>query len=505
MLVLTLSLTAAALTVASPVCTVQADNLLRFDCVTSTDAPARLRVKFWPDGTAAQTPTPWSSRGTSHTRTAWGLRSSRTYRAFAEASDPVTGATARSSVITFVTPALTGPPFDDLTLRAAARPGGAETVSYVLAPMGCSGAPETLIIADADGEVVWYEELPGGGDLVSAVETIRGGVLVQVDRRFLYEIAYDGTLVRTIDYGAAGECTLGQGPCPHHELRREGGQTWVGLAEEDAWSYGALGLSGCLGKRRYAIDGFRRYDPAWAATTDWWLDDYGWWPDTDPGPFFDPAAPTPGCEGAYWSGTLGDPDAPIDTTHVNAFDIEPGPAAIVSVSGFDQVARIDLAAGVVDWTLHATEAAWSSFATPISVDPSIIANRAARFSGQHHVQWVDGRLLMLDNVGAAYTRVLAIGLDEVAGVATMEQAYTLVDDDGGTWSSPAGMRCANRGSAYRLPSGTVLATCASAGTVLELDAADGTTTAGPLWSLEASCSAGGINGFYRALPVARLE
>lgn len=504
-MLLFLAPTAAALTVDPPACSVQPDNLLRFDCVAATDTPARVRVKFWPEGSAAQSATPWSGRGTSHARTVWGLTESRTYRAFAEASDPVTGATARSSVVTFTTSALIGPPFDDFTLRAATRPGGAATVAHVLAPVGCGGAPETLVIADAAGEVVWYQALPSGGQLVSAVETIRGGVLVQVDRRFLYEIAYDGTVVRTIDYGAAGECTFGHGPCPHHELRREGGQTWVGIAEEDATSYDALGLSGCAAKRRYAIDGFRRYDPAWSATRDWWLDDYGWWPDVDPGPHFDPAAPTPGCEGAYWSDTLGDPDAPIDPTHVNAFDIEPGPAAIVSVSGFDQVARIDLAAGVVDWTLHATEAGWSSFATPISVDPSIVANRAARFSGQHHVQWVDGRLLMLDNVGAAYTRAMVIDLDEVAGVATIEEVYTLADDDGGTWSSPAGMRCANRGSAYPLPSGTVLATCASAGTVLELDVPDGSTTAGPLWSLEATCSAGGVSGFYRSLPVERLE
>jgi hypothetical protein len=494
---------AHALTVSAPACAPEAGNVLRYGCEATTDVPARTRVRLVELGSADSRTTAWSASGTTHDQRLWNLKASTTYRVLAEARDPATGALVRSAPTTFTTGALSFPPFTDLTLRAAARPGDAATFGYVLFPLSCN-SDEVLVVVDTAGEVVWYQELPDGGEGVHALAVDGTSVLVQVDLRANYEIGFDGAVLRAVDHGAAGECSRGFGPCPHHELRVDEGATWSGVASMDPGTYGALGLSGCSGKRRYAVDALRRYDPTWTTWTDYPLADFGFAPDFPVGPDFDPSVPDPGCENPFWTDVLGNVP-PIDPHHLNAFDVLPGNRALISLPEWSSLAMLDLSSSSVLWTLHGSDPAYSSFAVPLDVDPSIVEHGTPDFSGQHHASWDAGGVVMLDNVGeGGVTRALRVRPDPAAGVATIEQVHTLVTDDAGTWASPATQLCRNRGSVSVLDSGHVLTTCPSAQTISELDQPDGTTANGPRWFLEATCAAGPAGGFYRVVPLDSL-
>ena len=190
--------------------------------------------------------------------------------------------------------------------------------------------------------------------------------------------------------------------------------------------------------------------------------------------------------------------------HPNAGFLE-GDVLVTSLMAWSAVVGLDLTAGDVAWRLHATDAAYSDFAVPISVDASIAANDDARFASQHHVSLVDGQLQLFDNGGGASARALRLELDEGSGTATIRKVWTLTDDDDGTWSSPGTQFCPNRGAAFTLDGDLLYATCAAATTVGIYDHPDGTTADGPLWFLEASCGADPADGFVRVIPLATLD
>ena len=498
--------TGHAATVDAFSCAAQPDNTLRLDCQGTTSDPVRARVRYWEAGSGRADTTPWGPSQTVHDTVLWGLKGGRSYSAVLQIQDPKTMSMVNGPVVSVTTVAPTEPPFDSLILRHSVRPGATPTTPYVVIPVGCMASEALVIVDTADGEVVWYQALPDGGATVTAIAPRgQGGLLVSVDQRALYEIALDGTITRSIDFGAAGECTGGTGPCPHHEVLQAGGSTWVMTTIEDSASYDPMGLSGCPFKRRYVVDQIRRYDAAWATLDTWSLADFGYAPDVDPGPDFDPASPSPGCSGAYWQGVMGTPDAPIDWTHTNAMDIQPGPTAYLSVAQWNQVAKVDLATSSRVWTLHGMDPAYSSFDVPLAVSPSILENDDSRFRGQHHVQWHRGALWMLDNSGGSRTRALRIALDEVGMTGEITDVYTVVDDDGGSYAKPAGMRCSSRGNADPLPSGNVLSSCPGAQATMELDASDGTVAAGPVWFIEATCAFSSAWGFYRTAPLSALR
>jgi hypothetical protein len=123
----------------------------------------------------------------------------------------------------------------------------------------------------------------------------------------------------------------------------------------------------------------------------------------------------------------------------------------------------------------------------------------------------DGRLQAFNNqadIGIPRTRVIRVRLDEVAMTATLEEAFTMVDDDDGTYVAPTALGCNQLGSAFTVGDGShVVASCGSNGVIAELDQADGTTDQGPVWFMELTCEADTLRppNLYRAVPLETLD
>lgn len=498
-------------------CVEQAQNVLRYTCTASTSAD-QARVVFWERGSAETRATEWSPVGESHTFTLWGLRPETTYEYRIEAlGPPGTSSSTRS----FTTDALDvefGAPFAEFGARTSTRPGGPEPFTqYVLVNAGCDTDRQYLVILDREGYVVWYQAPTRVGDLSAITFTPDHTVLAVVDDVALEEWSLDGTLVRAREYNVDGSCMRGAGPCPHHDALRVGDETWVLTGQVE--DYPAVGLSGCATKTGYVIDGVHRLDADLQTIDQLRLDtDLGLGPDVTMGPRFNPAEPTPRCEGSTWSGVLGwydasrgDTVAPIDYAHANALDVS-GDFLYVSLWQFYTIIKVDLTTRRLVWQLHGTLDAFSDFAVPMSVAPTVVESATSTINGTHHVSIMpDGRLQAFNNqadIGIPRTRVVRIRLDEVAMTATLEEAFTMVDDDAGTYATPAALGCSQLGSAFTVGDGSrVVASCGSSGAIAELDQPDGTTSAGPVWYMELTCGADTLRppNLYRAVPIESLD
>lgn len=479
-------------------CTEQADNVLRFDCTAVTTATARARYRH--DTTKVEHVGPWVEGGP---WTLWGLEAGATYHVQLEALvDGVVQDTDAATTLQ-VGQAL-GPsrpaPFDQLTIRAATRPGGSPPVSYVAAPVQC-GPDQAVVVVNSAGDLVWYQHVPSG--TVTGMGVTEEGLLqLGLDARTVTTWTMDGQIAHEVDYGAEA-CDSGVGPCPHHDVMQSADGYWALEAVLDA-DNGASGLSGCEDKTEYAVDHLVRYDDDGLRQQTIAFDlDLGYEPDVDLGPNHDPDKPDPACESSYYGGVLGDPDPPISYTHTNALWIDDS-GLYASLKQWDQLLAIDPDDSSLVWRLHASDPDYSDFATPIGVAPSIVDNAEARFANQHHVTRLDqGWLQILDNLGGSGSRVLRISLDEAGSTALIEEAYAVVDDDDGTWQAPSLLSCPNRGSAYAMETG-VLTACPDVATVVFLDQPDGTVTAGPAWSVAFHCGENTAVGLYRAPPLATL-
>lgn len=504
---LALAPSAEALTVSSIDCVQHVDNVLRYDCEVET-SPGQIRLRVRDGALGFVRVTDATAEGTTHRVTVYGLEAASTYTVdvIGRDSGAFSWGLVPGSDDTFTTGDLFGmagvAPFNQLMVRTSVRSGAVPRTSRVLTSVECGGV-EAAVVFDQDGDVQWYEILDASN--LSVIESSpMGGVIVDEGQRSIREITFDGQTRKTYDFGPAGECEGGLGPCPHHEVAPTFDGTYVLDATLDEVSYGSWGLSGCMTKSSYAIDGVTLLDRNWTTVLDeWTLDgDFGYDLDLDLGPNTNPAVPVPSCT-SWWGGVLGAKDAPIDPIHINAFALD-GDLVTASLQGWDQIAQLDLATRTVRWRLHMTDPAYSDFDVPARISPTVTENATVGMVGQHHLSWQpDGSLLMLDNKGGTHARAMGVNLNEVSGLATILRVWTLVDDDGGTYINPTPMSCPIRGSAFGIGPGRVLATCAEEAAVMELDAVDGSWAAGPAWYLEASCmfTGGPAGGFYRVLPL----
>ncbi len=490
-------------------CVEQVGNVLRYTC-TATTSSDRVRVKFWLDGTTDYRYSAYSEPGTDHSFTIWGLKPGTRYR-YTVASATDEAPTSR----VFTTDALDeefGPPFDDMVIRTSTRPGGSPWTNYVLFNVACGSIGQNYVIIDREGDVVWYEK-PGNESITAFTLTDTGTLLGIVGNEFLHEISLDGTVLRELDMAPNGECTRGLGPCPHHDIVRDGEHIWAVTSHVDYESYDAMGLTGCEDKTAYIIDGFTSVhdDDPWSVDEAWQMDtDFGYEPDLDLGPDFDPSVPIPKCSPNSWNGTLeyeGKP--PIDYTHINTFWVRD---EFVWVSNFnwDQMVKLHAPSRTTAWKFHSDDPDYSDFAVPINVSPTITANNTASIVGFHHIfTWEDDTMQMYNNQQTPnYTRVIRVKFDEATMQATLQEAFTMVDDSGGTYVSPRPLTCTQVGSAYNMGDGShVLAPCASLGSVAELDRNDGTWTDGPLWYAAVTCDGRPVGppDFYRAIPLDTLD
>jgi hypothetical protein len=386
---------------------------------------------------------------------------------------------------------------------------------------GRSAAREYLVAVDTDAEtVVWYLDVASRSSL--------GGVenkgwrlqsdrfLVVMDKRYLYEWAWDGTILSAKDLAAGGECddSDSYGPCVNHDAYRSDatGETFVITTRQSTASLAGTPWESCTGSL-FVDDGFTVLDDdANVIDQRFLMTDYGYDPTLDGGPHVGTPVEI-GCANMTWKPYF-DPYDSIDWTHLNSISGSSfgGDEVLdLSVKEFDQIVRLD-AAGDVLWTL-ASDPAYSDWGT---IRRATGVFGPPRFSSQHDVHAVSAdEILMFDNVGdRSGGRAIRIALDDgPPATATMVASWAVVDAAG------TRLGCDLQGSARELP-GTdrVLATCSDAYTVVELDDPTGAETvpALALWLDDTTsgasrfCTSGGptsldaLHGFYRAVPVGAI-
>jgi hypothetical protein len=387
---------------------------------------------------------------------------------------------------------------------------------------GTSAPRSYLVAVDTDTEqVVWYLDVAARGTLGGTTPkgwryqegegSELGRFFGVIDKRYLYEWSWDGSVIAAADFAPAGECddSNASGPCINHDAwLSETGETYVIRSRQSTKTGRGTDWDDCGTTSRFVDDGFAVLDEDFTEIDGSYLmSDYGYDPDVASGPEPDAVA----CDVSVWSQYF-DPYDSIDWTHFNSivgstyggdevFDL--------SFKAYDQIVRIDDAGDVV-WTLSSF-AGYSDFGT---IRRGTGVSGPTTFAGQHDVHPVaSNELLMLDNLGdPAGARAIRVAFDAARGRATLDGSWPVVDDAGNR------LGCDLQGGAQLVPdagSDRVLATCNSEHTIVELDDPSGTegvpalaiwledTASNPVCT-SGSASLSSMNGFYRAYPVAAI-
>jgi hypothetical protein len=107
--------------------------------------------------------------------------------------------------------------------------------------MSTATATYYLVAVDPRAEaIVWYMDISAitGGDngtgfrYQAAASAIDDRILMTIDKRWLYEFRFDGTIVSSHDFASSGQCdgdTGSEGPCIHHDAFKSDttGRTYV--------------------------------------------------------------------------------------------------------------------------------------------------------------------------------------------------------------------------------------------------------------------------------------
>jgi hypothetical protein len=384
---------------------------------------------------------------------------------------------------------------------------------------GCSSTAEgdaeryLIAIDPATESIVWYLDVTsrstlGGVDLTGwRYQSDR--ILATIDKRYLYEWAWDGSVISAQD--VAGDACDGtaDGPCIHHDAYRSDltGNTYVITSEQSSVDGVGTAWDVCGTGSRFLDDGFQALDAdGQSEGVHFLMQDYGYDPDQDGGPNVIEKEPEDSCDASLWTNFFA-PYATIDWTHVNsiaASTSDSGEVIDLSVKEWDQILRLD-ESGTLLWRLspHAEYSDWKLRMSSKITGP-------AGFGGQHDVHSPSANsLLMFDNTGDSKgSRALRVQLE--GKLANIDRSWVMVDGSG----TP--LVCRVEGSAEVVP-GTederVLAMCNDGFTVAELADGSGIPAVPPLAVSipeKGFCSSGGpkdrfgIRGWYRAFPVDQL-
>lgn len=432
-----------------PACAVEDDNALRIVCLYERDGtgPVEVRVR-----TAGEPPVtiPGNAGSRSVYVVALDLRANTSYDW--ELDDR--GAVVEEGTLTTGT-------LPDLFRPAYALPvDGPSSIDRLLFPMSC-GSGTTLYITDALGQVRWYQPIRTTGSVAGFDYTDRGTIVVNLGRTRVMEWEPDGRVV--LDVEAATEMER----IPHHGIVSRDGRIWVLDTASVPYTNG----------KSYLVDGVSEVTAEAGGVHVW---DLGGLVDPQVVPVESGAPRDP----AYWSGMFGDA---IDFAHENSIDVMENGDWLISLKHLDTLLRID-GAGEVRWSLAGMPSA-AVFTGPAlelrsstGIDPT--------FQYPHHpnpTPW--GTVLVVDNGWSPdeNTRILELVIDEEAGVADAVRAWDL------------GVYCPVQSSAWGLPDGTIVASCAASHEVFELD------DSGIRRRSSFSCADGEFTGaFVRAEPVPRV-
>jgi hypothetical protein len=391
-----------------------------------------------------------------------------------------------------------------------------------------AGSHAQFVVLDPNEQsVVWYLDMAHmtgledptvtGWRYQRATMDTPARLLVLIDKRYLYDWTFDGTLRGFYDFGTTceGDST---GPCVHHDAiqSEETGNTYVIATKESGMDPTGTLWEACGTDSNFINDGFQVLDSSYAKLDELYLmTDYGYDPLVEPGPLSRTITEESDvCAASTWVNYL--TNDVIDWTHANSLDLSVvGGVEVLdfSLHGWDQVIRVNADDGSYITSIAGnpehSDLGSLRMATGIGGD--------ATFSAQHDVHSVGyDTMMMLDNLGDRVgSRVLRIS--NISTDPTIDRNWVLLDATG----KP--MECPVEGSAQEVP-GTggdnVLSVCQDEYAVVELDDYDGyspkSTNHPPLvitlpdGTTDDFCTVDGpsnrrfLRGLYRAYPLAAL-
>jgi len=339
---------------------------------------------------------------------------------------------------------------------------GEPTWDHLALPVSC-GVPAHVGLMSASGDLVWYQEITADSELGSLLFTEgfrfteEHTMLVVVGRQAIREFDLTGEVVFEAFLGGAYDTPI------HHDVHRAGEWTYVlnaSVQEEEGVAY--------------IMDGLYVHDRSGDIVANWSLGDH--------------VVPSgPGLQGGFWASFFG---SSVDFSHANGVWLS-GDELVLSFRALSTVIGIagdplDPDFGAIRWVLDGDgdQRLGSDLALSSSVTSKV------GFQDQHSPSTVEaGSLVLFDNraAGEGPSRAIRLSMDPGAGTAEITDAWDLDS------------HCAVQGSAYELPNGHVVATCAVNGTVVEF--APGKTE--PVWSGRVVCQQDGIlpGLLVRAQPV----
>lgn len=441
---------AFALTITGTSCTVQADNVLRYNCASTTDVSADSWVRFCQGSSCSplsRTSTV-ATGGTSHAMTMYNLRAGTTYTWQGVAS---TGGTpVYGPVNTFTTGSLP-PELSALSFSVSGSPGPLVNVLFPFAHQYNTTTPDYdwLVITDTSGYIVWYLDpsLDTGSDLrISGLSITRPDhhVLAILGNHFVAEYAFTGELLRLYCHDEGSGLCLNSvaadavfGNYVSHDVTLANGKIWVLNSSNQDVDDTEHHCDGTDDVSPAIVDGVYGFD-----VTDDSLD-VDWLSSTVLDVSYADCTGGPG----YWDllGLVGN-----DVTHANSLFIDANDGMTISLDKWHEVIYVDgdLGSGTFGdlmWTLAGAAADTSDDFTRTGTlyDDD--------FGDQHNVFWTqDATLLLYDNhrgTTGGYARGIELDVDFTYGTTEILNEYNM------------GVTDVTGGSAFDLlPSGNVLVT-----------------------------------------------
>jgi hypothetical protein len=499
--------TAGAVTITAASCAQQSDNMLRYDCTVTTDAPSRVWIDLCEgSGCSYDRESESSYLQTTHRVTLWNLTPSTTYQWQAHAHDPWGADT--DGPHSFTTADLSDPDGDGtdevylstILMTPTWSSTGTAFVDNVLFGFGCAASgtvsSDYLIIADSDGDIVWYQDVTqvtGSSPTTIDGYTVGRGVNrihAILDKEYIVEYDLSGELVSLMcRCDSAGLCTNGAVPDVcfddylHHDLLVKDGILWALTAQEVSYA----DTADCDG------------DPS-TTTLDFVMDGVNGWTldgtqvvDWDMSEIYTPWL----CgQEQYWSGRMDGED----WAHANSIWVGADKRWTMSIRFTSEVIQVEGDAADADfgqlvWELSGDAADsgddWSLTSTSFSPD----------FNWQHHAWWtLQGTMMLYDNqrLTTDDSRAIELDLDATTGVAEVIAEYDL------------GLGCDGQGGAFDMqPSGHIVVNCSDVtstpgvvdASIYEFDPASTT----PVWQLDVSCDASASTPGYRVGPLYRAQ
>lgn len=409
-------------------CAVQPENALRLDCSVTLEAPSEVELHVTPLGGSDEQKLILSPAAVEHHLTVERLTPETRYHlsaALVGTDTVVTGEWSTGSL---------PPEFPQTEVT-----GLSTSSDDRLFLMPCAGP--YAFVTDADGTLVWYQDLAAGLDgfhIARALSLADGVITALLDQALIRRFSMRGELLFELDLRE-----IGLDRSVHHDLVVKDDLLYVLFAD-------VYGFDDAL----YILDGLYVVDTLTKThVATWELADHVV-PEGQHG------------RNGYWDFRFPYGD---DWSHANGLFVDDALGVWISWYQLDAVTRIDGAPASPDFgsiTLAINGDARSPFPaeSPLPEGGPVLTlsdpddwTDDETFSYAHHPNLTDGLLTLFDNEQGGMSRVLLLRLDEAAHDAQI------------VGSLDVGAHCPIEGSVYPLDNGHWLATCSTERAQIEID------------------------------------